>query len=482
MNKNPLHSVLSLTAAFVLASVSVFAAVIAYSLNFSSEPGEPVRYDNTLVTPVLSARRIPKTLQASIAASEITEDVQDFTAAAPPTSCVVVERNGIPITPSVNESAPLVPASNQKLITTFVAFETLGADYQYDTRVLTDSFVDGVAEQLYLVGSGDPYLSTRAWAEQFEFSDGRTFTFIEDLADSLVAAGLRQVNGGVVGDESRYDAQRTGPWADRLVAQNQAGPLSALAVNEGFISWEGELQLGSRVRSTNPALSAAENLTQLLQDRGVNIVGAPSVGIAAESATPITGIKSAPLREIATYINSYSSNYGAELVLKEIGVGVQGVGSTAVGAQVVVETLQEFGLNLAGVEINDGSGLAEDNRLTCDLLVDILNLVGSESTLAQTLAVSGERGSLLERFDGATATGRVVAKTGTLRGSTALSGFIASETSNSDDITFAYIANEDAVGGRTIDITNDLVLDFSKYPEGPELELLSPLAASEVQE
>ncbi len=59
-------------------------------------------------------------------------------------------------------------------------------------------------------------------------------TPLESLADQIVAAGVTTVQGAVVGDESRYDAERFVPsWPASYATSREAGPLSALLVNDG---------------------------------------------------------------------------------------------------------------------------------------------------------------------------------------------------------------------------------------------------------
>ena len=66
----------------------------------------------------------------------------------------------------------------------------------------------GVVEgNLALVGGGDPLLMTDAYAQSFRHVPTER-TSLESLADRIVAAGVREVRGSVVGDDSRYDTVR----------------------------------------------------------------------------------------------------------------------------------------------------------------------------------------------------------------------------------------------------------------------------------
>ena len=86
---------------------------------------------------------------------------------------------------------------------------------------------------LYLVGGGDPLLSTAEFASDGGYQgQARRSTSIEALADKVVAAGVRRV-GRILGDESRYDGERLVPsWNPRYIANFDISPLSALVVNK----------------------------------------------------------------------------------------------------------------------------------------------------------------------------------------------------------------------------------------------------------
>ena len=103
-----------------------------------------------------------------------------------------------------NEDRLYLPASNMKLLTAALALERLGPDYRFATRVLLEANGD-----LTLLGGGDPSLSSRTYpyakAERFRGS----LKAMEELADQVVARGVRRIDGNVVGDDRFY------PWEPR---------------------------------------------------------------------------------------------------------------------------------------------------------------------------------------------------------------------------------------------------------------------------
>ncbi len=441
---------------------------------------DPVAYEGELATPVLSGRRLPRTLQAPVVDAAIVSVLQDLIEGSPETSCLQVQVGDRLLAPTSRVDLALVPASNQKLLTTYAALLALGDDFRFRTTIRADvGPVDGVIEgNLYFVGSGDPFLTTEEWWTQYDETEARYHTRLEDLADQLAAAGITEITGSVVGDESLFDDVRQGPWAERLILSKQSGPLSALTVNEGFVSWpESYISAFQRSETDNPPVQAASFLIQELGVRGITVGGEAASGLAPAVAVEVAAIESPPLIDLVAHINAYSSNLGAELLLKRLGSDVAGSGTTASGAAVVVETLAGAGIPVEGLRVDDGSGLAESNLLTCRAVAGVLAHAGADSVFAESLAVAGERGTLLLRMVDTPGEGRVFAKTGTLQDATALSGYVQSATDDDVDVIFAYIANANRIGNDepVLDLQNIFAAALTAYPGRPTVDDLAPL-------
>ena len=125
--------------------------------------------------------------------------------------------------------------------------------------------------------------------------------------------------------------------------------------------------------------------------------------------------------------------------MKQLGAVFEGRGTTAAGAGVVRATLRDAGIPLAGVRLADGSGLSGLDRLTAAALVALLEAGLAEGGLRdaflQSLAVAGVDGTLEDRMESRPARGQVIAKTGTTRTASALSGFVR------DRYVFAVLQN-----------------------------------------
>ncbi len=426
-----------------------------------------------VATPVLSARRIPEFLQTPAADQLLATDLDIQVSTVPADACLVVTEDGRTILER-NATTPLAPASLEKIVTAEAALTVLGPDHRFRTTVVAAvEPVDGVVEgDVWFVGGGDPVLETADYAGRYD--PPRPSTSLETLADAVAAAGVREIRGDVLGDESRYDAVRYVPsWPARFSqSQNQTGPMSALSVNDGFTSFPADpVAVASARPAGDPASHAASVLVGLLEARGVVVTGGAGSGVAPPEATRELGaVESPSLTEIVDAMLVYSDNMTSELLLKEQAPAAPR--STAAGAQTALTVLRDAGHPTDGVVLVDGSGLDAGNRLTCDLLAEILDTEGPLSGLAAGLPVAGEPGTLETRYEGTVADGRIRAKTGSLLFVTSLAGF--AEAQEGRVLTFAYIANQDPLPEGAVTFTVPLGTALVTYPPGPALDVLDP--------
>lgn len=354
---------------------------------------------------------------------------------AGPGGCLTV-RSGERTLYEANPDAKVAPASVTKLLTAAGALEGLGEESRLSTSVRAAAApVDGVvAGGLWLVGGGDPVLGTDAWARRAG-SQSPLYTSLDALADRVVAAGVRGVEAGVIGDEGRYDRDRyVDTWPARLIADGEAGPLSALTVNDGFRVWG-----HPGTPFSDPPAEAAALFTELLVGRGVTVGGPPTSAASGASApgVELSQIQSPPVGELVRAMLRDSDNGTAELLVKELGLRSSGEGSTAAGVRTLRAILVRGRIPLQGVVIADGSGLSEAARLTCRALTTLLAARSAE--LSDRLPVSGRDGTLARRFVNTPTAGRLRAKTGSLDGVASLAGY--AETTAGTTLTFTYIIN-----------------------------------------
>jgi D-alanyl-D-alanine carboxypeptidase/D-alanyl-D-alanine-endopeptidase (penicillin-binding protein 4) len=307
-----------------------------------------------------------------------------------------------------NGARPLAPASNEKLLVTLASLLDLGPGFRIDTDVLgTGEQVGSVwSGQLVLRGYGDPQLTSAGLAR---------------LAAQVRAAGILRVTGGILADESFFDARRTVDGWKSSFYLDESPPLSALIVDRAIYA--------HRMTET-PALAAGLLFRAALRRAGVTVGGTVAVATSSALQTPLASIQSPPLWQILRFMDRESDNFTAELLLKQLGALGGDTGTSATGATEIFSVLQREEIPTAGVAIVDGSGLSSLDRLTPDCILGLLRAAWANPQLhaafTSVLAVAGRNGTLEDRMRSGPARGKVQAKTGTTDEASALSGFAAS--------------------------------------------------------
>jgi serine-type D-Ala-D-Ala carboxypeptidase/endopeptidase (penicillin-binding protein 4) len=427
-------------------------------------------------TPVLSLRRVPGFLAATVANRRLGGRLAPLLDDAGlgggrEHSCLAVRDPDGRTVYARNPALPLIPASTMKVATATAAATRLGADFHFTTEVRAAAAPtgDSVAGDLWLVGGGDPLLATSDFASIAGYQERpRLATPLETLADRVVAAGVRRVAGRVVGDESRYDTQRYVPsWNPTYATEPEVGPQSALTVNSGFVQWRPKA-----VPAPSPAANAAAILTGLLRSRGVAVGGDGAEGRAPPGGAAVASITSPPLSDVVAVLLQESDNLTAELLVKELGVRFGGEGSTRAGLDVVRSTLDSLGLPEEAMAAADGSGLDRSDRLTCELLQTTLAKDGEQGVVSRGLPVAGRNGTLARRFAGSPADGKVRAKTGSLRGVTGLSGWTT--TLDGRALMFSLLANELPTERAGTALQDRVVSVLATWPEAPPVAEVAP--------
>jgi D-alanyl-D-alanine carboxypeptidase/D-alanyl-D-alanine-endopeptidase (penicillin-binding protein 4) len=459
--------------------IAVTAVAVAVQTEKAGPPPRAIGARSP-VTPVLSARRVPDIIAAPVADRRLITKLADLASRTPGASCLTVHAGGREIFAS-NPTLPLSPASVEKLLTAEAALSVLGPDTTLHTSVRVEGDVDsGVVDgNLTLVGGGDPLLMTDAYAQSFRHPPTER-TSLESLADRIVAAGVREVRGSIVGDDSRYDSVRyLSVWPTRFLTEADIGPMAALTVDDGFEQFppSPDLRVPKETAAADPAALAATRLTEALATRGVTVQGPAASGRAPEGARELASIESAPIKSIVEEMLRESDNEAAELLVKEIGLQKAGAGTTEAGIAALGEALRASGLPTEGTTQVDGSGLALQDQETCAVVQSLLDRAEPTSPISAGLPVAGESGTLEKRFLDNPAAGRLRAKTGTLNQVTALAGYI--DTVPGATLSFTYLVNVTAPAKVTADdvaLQEELGSILVTYPEGPDLAALGPVA------
>lgn len=412
-----------------------------------------------------------------------------------------------------NARKNMTPASSMKLLTTAAALDAFGPELRLRTSLETAGRLDALGRVLgdvYLVGRGDPLLARRG-------ADGRSG--LDALADALRDAGVKRIEGRLVGHEGLFRDRRGEDWEWSDLVWCYGAEVSALSWNDNCADlrvvpgerpmdpvaverWpesrayavvstattspagsESDLtlerDLGSslvRISGTHPQGAAPEELRVAIEDparyaatlfeetllaRGIRVAG----GVATSSAALPAGTRvlaerdSPPLSEILKEINKPSQNLYSEMLLRLLGARLKGEGSLAAGREAMSEFLKKLGLGEGGA-VQDGSGLSRTDMVTSHDLVSLLVAMQRHPHAAvfrESLAVAGVDGTLENRLKGGAAQGRVLAKTGTLKQTNALAGYV--RTRSGAGLAFSCVVNHHTAPSREATQAIDAVVE-----------------------
>ncbi|RPI18353.1 MAG: D-alanyl-D-alanine carboxypeptidase/D-alanyl-D-alanine-endopeptidase [Ignavibacteriae bacterium] len=298
----------------------------------------------------------------------------------------------------------VIPASITKLITSACAFSKLGQSYNIPTVVYTDdnNITDGVVNgNIYLKGFGDPDLNT---------SD------IERLAEIIVSNNIKEITGNIVADESYFDDNYKGLSG---YYKGDTGP--------SYWPYVNALPLNKNEGVSNPATYAAGILSADLTAAGVIVGGVVISGVTPKASKELAQI-SHSIFDVLSFMNKTSDNHSAITMFKLLGAKYKSNPGTLEEGQEVIESfLTEIGVNRYAFEILEGSGLTRYNQVSADVYMKLLKYMYDDRFLFDyffnSLAIAGKDGTIRNRMIGTEAEGNVHAKTGTLNGVSALTGY-----------------------------------------------------------
>ena len=340
---------------------------------------------------------------------------QALSAAGVTTVAAAVDIEGFDAVLRRDASHALPPASTQKNYTGLAVLVALGPTARFRTGVaaVEQPVAGRVPGSVWLVGGGDPYL---------------TMTGLRSLARGVRLAGITAITGDVLLDDSRFDARRRADGWKNSFVPGQSGPLSAFAVDRN--TWRKD-----KAFLADPALPAAVRFRDFLQAEGVTVGGTVRRAVRPEAASTVAQTLSGPLPAVVRRALKDSDTFAAELLLKELGRVVKGDGSSLGGVAATREVLGGLGLTV-GIGA-DGSGLSSRDRQNPAGQVALLRAADTSGTdLRAALPIGCRDGTLRKRFCGTAAAGVVTAKTGTLTGVRALSGY--TRTASGRDVWFCF--------------------------------------------
>src|SRR6202521_827480 len=354
-----------------------------------------------------------------------------------------------------NADKYFVPASNMKLFTTALALAKLGPEYRFHTTLETRATIsrEGVlGGDLALVGRGDPNLSNRKFPYELkEEFDGPPEKALGELADAVVAKGVKEISGDVIGDDSYFPRERyPNGWEIDDMMWEYGAAISAIVVDDNTVALTltpGE-QAGNAVQAAvtpgtpdftveNDVVTSAADVKPdltLTREPGANIVGGKG-SLRARS----------PPRKLVSKI---SQNRHPERLLRTV-ARQSGVWATPDELmKVPADFYTAAGIAPGDVMQADASGLSRHNLVTPRAIVTLLGFAQKQAWFGlyyASLPVAGVDGTLEDRMKNSLATGRIHAKTGSVEHVRTLSGF--AETPDGRQVIFSFLSNNQ--GGKS---------------------------------
>ncbi|HAC62436.1 MAG TPA: D-alanyl-D-alanine carboxypeptidase/D-alanyl-D-alanine-endopeptidase [Cyanothece sp. UBA12306] len=388
---------------------------------------------------------------------------------------------------ALEEDKYFIPASNAKILTTAAVLLKFGSQFRLETPIyITGNFPH--LQTLKLVGKGDPSLTTDQLNNLVKFLKIRGITKIDNLIveeDNIDDSGIEStwewedihyyyataVNDLILNENAiilKLIPQEIGEplklqWSDPIAAQQwqvknngitgKQGTPNSIEIKENFgqpmLNIEGELAVDSQpdifgLAVVNPRNYFLESLKNIFIQEGITINNS-TISEAKNNdyyGSKLTSIKSEKLAVLISKTNQESNNIFAESLLKLLADNNEDI-SKLEGLE---ETLTQLGVDPNSYQLKDGSGLSRQNLVTPSALVTTLRLM-SETREAQTyresLAIGGVKGTLKNRFKETSIEGNLQGKTGTLTGSSTLSGYLTSP--NYSDLVFSIMVNQSDV-------------------------------------
>jgi serine-type D-Ala-D-Ala carboxypeptidase/endopeptidase (penicillin-binding protein 4) len=431
---------------------------------------------------------------------------------------------------AINANAPLIPASNNKVLTAVWALDVLGADHRFHTDLLVSGEVDGAGVlrgDVIIRGSGDPGFG-------YPHTNRDPMTPLRTMAQQLHARGVRVVEGGVVGDPFAFDTILLGPawpqdtgggaaqyaprvsglpfqrnmlWVQAIpgaggveiqlhpavdvvpvVSTVRTGGSRAWAVRHphqdtihvrGAVSGRGPFRYGVGVY--DPALLTAGALRLALTEAGIQVRGPARVGPTPQGARAVHRHVSAPLASYMPRLNQDSDNFFAEHVWKAAARGAIGEGSyTRGGAASALHFMRRARVPAGQVFQFDGSGLSSHNRASANAMVRALvygHRAPWSDVLHRSMAVAADRSGTLSRmYRGTAAAGNLHAKTGYIRGVRTLSGYV--RAANGELIAFSFLFNGANTNGARV-VQEELGVLLAEYGSPEPVRREEPGAATD---
>ena len=346
----------------------------------------------------------------------------------------------------VQGDVPAQTASVMKLLTATAALQVLGPNFRVQTKVYADLDNPG---HIVIVGAGDPTLSRVRAGVQSVYKDAPK---LADLAvqinDWARSTPITNITLDSTYFEAEYwdtdnpDSERTIGYQSIVTALQVDGDRANPTAQTSPRSLDPVNAAGVALKKAIGPLAASATLTQ---------------GQAGENLLEIASVRSQPISKWIEHMLRVSDNTEAEflarLVTKQLGYD----GSRDWVEDSLKEALTRAGLDTQDLQLRDGSGSNEWNRVPATfinaLLKKVLNEDGDLGIIKRALPIAAETGSLANRFkgDNIDAAGKIFAKTGWTKNEYSLAGIIKAKDGTDLVFSIAAIGNVNATAKDAID-------------------------------
>ncbi len=366
----------------------------------------------------------------------------------------------------------MIPASIQKLFTTYAALETFGKDHHFVTTlsyngIIKDSVLWG---NIIVKGYGDPTLGSGNFHDTL---------FLQNFVNAIRGLGIKRISGDIIADANYFPptvTPRKWTWED--LGNYYGAPPTAICVFDNMykiffrtgkpgtyariIRVEPpipQLNIKSYVRAANirsdqsfiigapqcferqvvgrlpayrkeyvvkgaipdPPLFFAQLLKNALDTSGL-IVNGIARKITENERYPMAKeffrYYSPPLLDIIRKTNEKSINLYAEVLLKHLALFYKNTASTQAGISALNQFLSGRGIDTTQIILFDGSGLSRYNAITPQVMADFLEMVyhsNSFTDFLSTLPVAGQNGTLKYLGRGTILQNNFLAKSGSMK-------------------------------------------------------------------
>jgi len=407
-------------------------------------------------------------------------------------------------------NTPRVPASIIKVLSTYSSVLKFGFDYKFTTKFYMKGYLrHGILHgDLIVKALGDPTIHTDD---------------LDDIVKHIHSLGIKKIAGNIVIDRSyfRVGSKNNSGFDENLYSPYNAMP-DAMMYNEristisltpkdnkvikkgadasykvvnhlqrvnqacrGRYSWAGvsikknsaipKVVLQGKISKkcgrqniskviTKPYLSFYYALKDKLEQEGIKVRGKMRLRKVPHHAKLLFVHKSDNLEKIISTTAKKSNNLYARHLLLNLGAAVYGAPATVLkGRRAIKSILKKHGMHLKGLRIDNGCGLSREAKLPAKVLVDVLDDAYKRygQRWMNTLSIAGVDGTIKRRFQGSVVQNRAWMKTGTLKRTKNIGGYVKSKSGTLYEVVIMVQSHRG--NWRAAQLQNEIITWLVKY-------------------